>query len=87
MLHVSFDEMPCCEGTAEGEFAGQDGSGDDTGEAPRVVSGGCWVRAPDAEHVKHSALGFKNGTATESTDLQRRHGDGDLQGSVKTVMC
>ena len=35
--------------------------------------------ASDAEEVKHSGLGLKDGTATEGADLDGGHGDGDFR--------
>lgn len=79
MCHVRLDQMPGREGAAQTELAGQYGSGNDTREALRILA---WVRgvgAAHAEEVEHGALGLEDGTTTDGTDFDRRHGDGDLE--------
>lgn len=83
MLHVSADKVACREGTAKRQFASEDGSGNDAGKALGI---GAWLgrmRAADTEHVEHSALRVEDGTSTECTNFERRHGDRDLQVPVK----
>lgn len=83
MLHVSPHQVAGSEGTAQRQLTGEGGSSDDTGQAAGIVSRVGGVRTSDPEHVEHSALGFENGATTKSSNLQRGHGHGNLQGSIE----
>lgn len=83
MLHVGPDEVAGGEGTAEGEFAGEDGGADDAGETAGVLAGVGGVGASDAEHIEHGALRLEDGAASEGTDFETGHRDGDLESTVE----
>jgi hypothetical protein len=83
MLHVSADKVASREGTTKRQFASEDGGGDDAGKALGIGARLGWMRATDTEHVEHGALRVKDGTSTECTDLERGHGDRNLEVPVK----
>ena len=84
MRHMAFDKMTGSESSTEGEFTGKNTSSDDAGEFAGVVTWVCWVRAADAKHIEHGGLGLENGSATNSTNFNGRHGDGDLEVAAET---
>ena len=85
MLHVGRDKVACGEGGGEAELAGEDASGDDAGELAGVRAGRGGVGAADAEQVEHGGLRGEEGAAADGADLDRGHGDGDLEAAVVAV--
>ena len=83
MLHVSVDQMPRGEGTAERQFARQHGAGDDASQAAGVVTRVGKVGAFDAQEVEHGALRFEDGAAADGADFYGRHADGYLEATVQ----
>ena len=78
MLHVRLDEVTGGESGAEGQFASQDGSGNDTCEEAGVLAGRRGMRTTHAEEVEHGTLGIKDGAATQCANFDRGHRDRDL---------
>lgn len=83
VLHMRADEMAGSESTAQGQLTSEDGGGDNTGETARVVTRARRVSAADAEEVEHGGLGLEDGAAAESTDFERGHRHGDLEGAAE----
>lgn len=79
MRHVCPDQMASCKSRTERKLASQHGGTDDTGQSACVVARDGGMRAAHSEHVKHCTLWLKDSATTESADLNRGHGDGDLE--------
>lgn len=83
MLHVRADEIGRGEGTTKRQLASQDSGGDDSRQAPFALTGvGCAGRGHGGGRAWRSAV--QNRTASECADLQRRHGNEDLERAVET---
>lgn len=83
VLHVRADEMAGSKSTAQGQLTSENGGGDNTGETARVVTRARRVSAANAEEVEHGGLGLEDGATAESTDFERGHGHGDLEGTAE----
>lgn len=86
MLHVGPNQVTGSQSTAERKFSSKDRGTDDAGQTAGVVTRVGGVRATDTKEIKHSALGLKDSTATEGSNLKRRHGNRDLESSAKAAM-
>lgn len=84
MSHVRLDKMASGKGTAKTDFTGKDASSHNPSEFPGIIAGIRWVGPSDAKEVKHRALGFQDGPASNRADFNRRHGDTDLEVTVVT---
>ena len=83
VAHVRLDEMASSKRTAQTELTGENSSSDDTSKLACVVTGAGRVGSPDAEQIKHGALGLKDSATAEGTDFEGGHGDRDLEGSAE----
>lgn len=82
MSHVSLDQVTSGESSTETEFTGKDRGSDDPRKLASVVSGVCGVSATNTEEIQHRGLSLKDSATTNGSNLDRRHGDGDLKVSV-----
>jgi hypothetical protein len=84
--HVGLDKVASGKRSAQAELTGQDGGRDDAGQLASVLTRGGGVRTTDTEHLKHGGLRLENGTATNGADLNRGHGDGNLEITIAAVV-
>lgn len=70
------DEVARSEGTKKGQLPSHDGCSDDTSKALGIHTGHRRVGAFDTEHLQHRPLGSKDGTTSDTTDFNARHGNG-----------
>ena len=83
MLHVCPDEVTGRESAAERQLTGKHSGSHNAGKTASILARMSRVWAANAQHVEHSGLRVENGTSTKSADLERRHGDGDLERTTK----
>lgn len=77
--------MTGSESTAKRKFTSKHSSRDDASQSSGVLTRCDGVSSPYAKHIKHSRLGLQNGTATQRTDFNGGHGNGDLKGTTETI--
>jgi hypothetical protein len=72
--------------SAQTEFTGQDGGGNDTRQLAGVLTRGGGVSTAYTQEVQHSSLAFKDSTTADGTDLDRGHRNSDLEIAVVAVI-
>jgi hypothetical protein len=83
--HVGLDKVASSERSTQAELTGQDRGRDNAGQLAGVFTRGGGVSATDTEHLKHGRLRLKDGTTTDGADLNRGHGDGNLEITIAAV--
>ena len=79
---MRLDKMTGAQSAVERQLSSENAGTDDAGKLACVVTRSLLVRAAYAKEVQHSGLGLKDGTAANGADLNRGHGDGDLEVAV-----
>lgn len=87
VAHVRLDEMARSKRTAQTELTGENSSSDDTSKLACVVTGAGRVGSPDAEQIKHGALGLQDSTTANRTNLNRRHRNRNVEVTVHAIFC
>ena len=85
VLHMRLDQVASSKSRAKRKLTGQDSRRDDAGQPPGVFAGASRVRTTDTQHVEHGCLRLENRTAAQGANFERRHRDGDLQGSTEAI--
>ena len=71
--HVSPDQVPGSQSTAQAELSSEHTGSDDTGQLPSIVA---WVRgmgAPYAQELKKGALRLEDSATSNCADFNTRH--------------